>query len=172
MSATSAPARLRAARVLRAHGVRGEVRVESLGGGVDRFAAGMRLHVEGQDRVLTLREARSGNDNTLLFGFAEITTPEAARAITGTYLCVDTDAARRLGDDEWFVWQLVGLSAVTVDGEVLGDVIDVEPAAGNDLLVVRTTRGVRRYPMVRDFIRDVNLNDARVTVTPWPEDES
>jgi 16S rRNA processing protein RimM len=173
MSVSSpAPARLRAARVLRVHGVRGEVRVEPLGGDLERFPPGTRLYVEGKNRSVSVRSARSGNDNTLLLGFSEIDTPESARQLLGTYLCVDAGAARRLGDNEWFVWQLVGLDAITPEGEVLGDVVDVEPASGNDVLVVRTANGMRRFPMVRDFVADVSLDSGRVTVTPWPEDEA
>ena len=173
MSVTSPPpARLRAARVLRVHGVRGEVRAESLGGDIERFAPGTQLHVEGKNRSVSVRSARAGNDNTLLLGFSEIDTPESARQLVGAYLCVDAGAARRLGDNEWFVWQLVGLNAVTPEGELLGDVVDVEPASGNDVLVVRTATGMRRFPMVRDFITDVSVDNRCVTVTPWPEDEA
>jgi 16S rRNA processing protein RimM len=166
------PARLRAARVLRAHGVQGEVRVESLGGDIERFTPGTRLQVEGQNRIVSVRSARAGNDNTMLLGFSEIDTPESARQLVGAYLCVDPGSARRLGDNEWFVWQLVGLNAVTPEGELLGDVVDVEPATGNDVLVVRTSRGMRRFPMVRDFVTDVSIDAGRVIVTPWPEDEA
>jgi 16S rRNA processing protein RimM len=166
----AAPERLRAARVQRAHGVHGEVRVEPLGGDAQRFARGTRLHVEGQDRALTVRSARAANDDSVLLSFEELDTPEAAHSLIGAYLCVDVAAARRLGDDEWFVWQLVGLTAVTPQGEAIGEVIDVEAAVGNDVLVVRTRDGMRRFPMVRDFVGAVSVGSGRVTLTPWPED--
>ena len=51
------PSRLRAARVLRAHGVGGEVRAEALGGDAARFARGLRLYPEGERRPLTVRSA-------------------------------------------------------------------------------------------------------------------
>jgi len=43
-----------------------------------------------------------------------------------------TLAARALGDNEWFVWQLIGLRAVSDAGEDLGVVRDVEeqPSSG------------------------------------------
>ena len=56
------PPRLRVACVLRVHGVRGEVRVESLGGDIERFAPGTRLQVEGQNRAVSVRSARAGNE--------------------------------------------------------------------------------------------------------------
>ena len=122
------PARLRAAQVLRVHGVRGEVRAEPLGGNALRFTPGLRLHLEHDGGELTVSRARAIEDGLLLLGFEEVGDSQAARELQGQYLCVDAGAARPLGDDEWFVWQLVGLRAATVDGQELGVVTDVEPA--------------------------------------------
>lgn len=169
VSASTAPSRLRAARVLRVHGVRGEVRIEALGGDAKRFVPGLRLHTE-DGRVLTVRSARGLGGEGLLLGFDELHDAAAAAAFLGVYLCVDGQAARPLGPDEWFVWQLVGLRAIDPAGRSLGAVEDIEVAVGNDVLVVRHDGGVRRFPMVREFVRTVDLAAGTVTIEPWDED--
>lgn len=164
------PQSLRAALVGRVHGVLGEVRVEPLGGDGARFRRGMRLSVEETGRPLTLRSSRAGTDGSLLLGFHGIDTPEQAAALRGRYLCVDVSAARALGADEWFVWQLVGLRCVDEDGAALGTIADVEPSPAADLLVVDDAGTVRRYPMVREFVRGVDLDAGIVTIAPQPEE--
>ena len=111
-----APAKLRAAQVLRAHGVRGEVRAEPIGGDPSRFTPGTVLETEDGTRTLTVRTSRPGPGNAVLLGFDEVTSPTDAALLRGVYLCVDVDAARPLPDGEWFVWQLVGLRVVDTAG--------------------------------------------------------
>ncbi|MGH7721683.1 MAG: ribosome maturation factor RimM [Candidatus Dormibacteria bacterium] len=163
------PALLRAAHVRRVHGVRGEVRVQTLGGGVGRFAPGMQLWAEHGHRALTIASARPLDGDEVLLAFAELSTREAAAALTGEYLCVERSAARPLGEDEWFVWQLVGLRAVTAAGEDLGVVRDVEAQPASDVIVVGDGPDERRYPMVREWVRSVDVESGMVVVTPWAE---
>jgi 16S rRNA processing protein RimM len=170
MAETSTPELIRTARVRRPHGVQGEVRVESLGGDLQRFRRGLRLTVEGAGRVLTVRSARDLGDGDLLLGFAGIDTPEAAAPLRGAYLCVGAASARPLASGEWFVWQLVGLRAVDAGGNEIGRVTDVESGAAHDILVVEGAGGERRFPMVSAFVAAIEPDHGRIMLTPWPEE--
>jgi 16S rRNA processing protein RimM len=165
-----APAKLRAAQVLRAHGVRGEVRAEPIGGDPSRFTPGTRLETEDGSRSLTVRTARPGPGDAVLLGFEELTSATDAALLRGVYLCVDVDAARPLADGEWFVWQLVGLRVLDTTGGDVGVVDDVEAGVGNDVLVIRAGSVVHRLPMARDYVTAVDVAAGTVTVTPWTEE--
>jgi 16S rRNA processing protein RimM len=165
-----APAKLRTAQVLRAHGVRGEVRAEPIGGDPSRFSPGTKLQTEDGVRTLTVRTSRPGPGNAVLLAFDEITSASDAALLRGVYLCVDVDAARPLSDDEWFVWQLVGLRVLDTDGTDVGLVEDVEAGVGNDVLVIRNGDTVHRLPMARDYVTSIDVADGTVTVTPWTEE--
>ncbi len=164
------PAKLRAAQVLRAHGVRGEVRAEPIGGDPSRFTPGTRLETEDGSRALTVRTSRPGAGNAVLLGFDEITSASDAALLRGLYLCVDVDAARPLAKDEWFVWQLVGLRVLDTTGTAVGVVDDVEAGVGNDVLVIRNDTDVHRLPMARDFVKSIDVAAGTITVTPWTEE--
>jgi 16S rRNA processing protein RimM len=165
-----APAKLRAAQVLRAHGVRGEVRAEPIGGDPSRFTPGTKLETEDGARTLTVRTARPGPGNAVLLGFDEVTSPTDAALLRGVYLCVDVDAARELSDDEWFVWQLIGLRVVDTDGHEVGVVDDVESGVSNDVLVIRDGETLHRLPMAHDYVTSVDVKAGTITVTPWDEE--
>lgn len=167
-----APGRLRAARVLRAHGVRGEVRAEPCGSEWNRFTTGLRLATEDGSRSLTVRSSRPGAGDAVLLGFEEVTSAAEADALRGSYLCVDVDAARSLPEGEWFVWQLVGLRVRSTEGVDVGVVEDVEPGVGNDVLVVRSNGVLQRLPMVRDYVTSIDLEAGVLTVTPWTEEDA
>ena len=169
-AARSAPRMLRVAHVRRVHGVRGEVRVEVLGGDLARFAPGTSLLAERQRRMVTVHSSRALDGDEVLLAFEELPTREQAAGLRGDYLCVDPATARQLAADEWFEWQLVGLRAVTPDGEDLGVVDDVEEQPSSHVLVVVDGPIERRYPLVREWVRSVDLDAGVVVVTPWPED--
>jgi 16S rRNA processing protein RimM len=169
---TTTPPLLRAAIVRRAHGVRGELRVEPLGGDARRFVAGLRLRVEADGRMLTVAAARGLADGDVLLRLEGVGTREAADALRDAYLCVERADLRGLAEDEWFVFELVGLQARTSRGEVVGTVDDVEHYTEHDTLVVRDGHGrISRFPLVRAFVTSVDIAAGEVVVTPWPEED-
>jgi 16S rRNA processing protein RimM len=168
-STVAAPTLVRVAHVRRVHGVRGEVRIQPLGGDLGRFAPGTLLLGERGRRPLTITTSRPLDGGDLLLAFAELPTREAAASLHGDYLCVERSSARPLGENEWFVWQLVGLRAVTDGGEDLGVVLDVEEQPSSDVIVVGEGAAERRYPLVREWVRSVDVDSGTVVITPWPE---
>jgi 16S rRNA processing protein RimM len=169
---TAAPQRLRAVHVRRSHGVRGELRCEPLGGDATRFSAGMHLYTEDGARY-TVATARPAAEGDMLLALVEIGTREAADRLHGAYLHVDRDAVRQLGEDEWFVFELVGLRVVAEDGVALGSVTDVEDYPEQSVLVVRGDGGEEvRIPLVRAHVLRVDVKAGQIVVVRWPEDEA
>jgi 16S rRNA processing protein RimM len=171
---TAAPQHLRALHVRRPHGVRGELRVEPLGGDAERFRPGLRLTLERDPSMhYTVASARPTAEGDLLLTLREVASRNDAESLRGAYLCVDAGERRSLGADEWFVWELVGLRVVDASGEALGVVDDVEAYAEQDVLVVRRPDGSdRRVPMVRAHVAAVDVNAGTITVLPWPEEDA
>jgi 16S rRNA processing protein RimM len=153
---------LRIGRVLRAHGVRGGVRVESLTDFADRFAPGARLTVDG--RPLTVAQSKDAG-GSLLLTFNEIGDRETAERLTGTYITVPLDQARELPPDRYYHFQLLGLSVVDgPSGRTLGTVAEVMSYPANDVLRVTGVTGEVLVPMVRSIVRTVDVADRLITV--------
>jgi len=171
---STAPERLRAAYVRRPHGVRGELRVEPLGGDASRFAPGLKLWSElDPARRYTVVAACPTPEGDLLLSLGEVVSRNDAERLRGSYLCIAGDDRRGLGEDEWFIWEVVGLDVVTEDGRSLGVVDDVEEYPDQEVLVVRERGGTeRRIPMVRAHVVRVDVANGRIVVLPWPEDEA
>jgi len=124
-------------RIGRPHGVRGDVVV---GVRTDepelRFARGSRLDTDPVGvGPLTVAGSR-WHSGELLVRFAEVGDRTAAAELGGTWLLVDSAALGALDDpDEFRDGDLVGLTARTVDGAVVGTVADVLHH-GQDVLAV------------------------------------
>ena len=154
------------ARVGRPHGVRGEVSVEVRTDAPElRFTPGARL---GTDPVsagpLTLNAVREHNGR-LLLTFDEVPDRTAAEGLRGVLLTAVVDDDEE--PDAWHAHQLVGLRAVTVDGEDVGLVVGLEHGAAQDLLVVAQPSGQQALvPLVAAIVPEVDLVGGRVVLDP------
>ena len=80
----------------------------------------------------------------------------------GTELAVERDALPRLETDEFYVFELVGLSVEQEDGRVLGRVREVLQYPANDVLELDS--GVS-LPLVGACVRQVDLEGGRIVVS-------
>lgn len=161
-------------RVLRPHGVRGEVTVEVRTDDPGRrFAVGSVLGTDPQAaEPLTVESAR-WHAGRLVVGFAGVADRTRAESLRGTWLTVDAAAvAHPEHPDEFHDQQLVGLSVVTVSGEHIGAVTGVRHH-GQDLLVVGPTgdahrRGEVLVPFVAAIVVEVDVPAGRLVIDPPP----
>ena len=155
------------ARIGKAHGLRGEVTVQVLTGAPDeRFVPGATFVTEPVAAgPLVLRSARDHN-GILLLGFEHTDDRTGAEALRGIKLLAD--ALEDDGDeDAWYERDLVGLKAVTVGGDEVGEVTALESRPAQDLLVLRLSDGRQaRVPFVTAIVPEVDIAGGRVVLDP------
>jgi 16S rRNA processing protein RimM len=138
-------------RVGKPHGLDGSFVVEDASEDERWFAPGARL-LAGDDEVEVLDSKWAG-------GRPVVRVDRPLKR--GTTLEVPRDELPEPEEDEYYVFQLVGLEVVEEGGRVLGTVAGVEPGVANDVLVVA---GGPSLPMVEDCVRDVDLAAGRILV--------
>jgi 16S rRNA processing protein RimM len=117
---------------------------------------------------LTIESVR-WHQGRLLVTFEGVYDRDVAEALRGVVLCVDSaDVAPPDDPDEFNDHQLVGLTAVTPDGERLGEVTGIDHAPSSDLLVLRREQGggSALIPFVKAIVPEVDLAAGRVVVDP------
>ncbi len=156
-------------RIIRPHGVRGEVVVNiHTDSPAERFAAGSVLATDPAGAgPLTIDGVRP-HQGRLLVTFEGVADRDVADHLRGVYLVVDSDSIPDPDDpDEFHDHQLVGLRAETPEGETLGEVLRVEHAPAADLLVLRLADGREGLvPFVRAIVSEVDVRTGRVVMTP------
>ncbi len=126
-------------RVVKPHGLRGEVVVEVLSDVPGRFDAGVEVSVGGRRAVIA---SSRPHQSRMLVRFDHVGDRDAAEALRGQVL-----EAEPLDEDDhptYFAHELVGMQVVGENGEALGVVatlIELPAAAGYDLLEVSRDDG-------------------------------
>jgi 16S rRNA processing protein RimM len=158
-------------RILRPHGVRGEVVVEvTTDEPGQRYAVGATLSAEPPAPGTLTVDAQRPHLGRLLVVFKEVSDRGTAEALRGVLLRVDSEVVAAPDDpDEFLDHQLVGLAVVTPAGEELGTVARIDHAPAADLLVVeRPAAGTALVPFVKAIVPEVDLAGGRVVVDPPP----
>lgn len=155
------PQWVRVARVLRPHGVEGEVTIELLGGDRERLRPGLALRGPGGEFLV---ESVRGEGRQLICRLAGLKDRDQASALSGGYLEVAGSELRPLPPGEYFHFQLVGLEVRDPEGRRRGELVDVEAYPAHDIYVVRTPSSELRVPAVREAVLAIDLAEQRITV--------
>ena len=150
---------VRVGRVGKPHGRDGSFFVE--GGSEDeaRFAVGATLHVDGEPAQVVASKRSGGRPVIRL-------DREAPR---GAELAVGRDELPPPGEDEYYEFQLVGLTVEEEGGRTLGRVAAVLPGPANDVLELDSGA---LLPLVGACVLQVDLEAARILVAQGFADRS
>jgi 16S rRNA processing protein RimM len=145
----------------RPHGVRGLVRLRAFTEDPSAIAAYGPLTDEAGTRrfAITLK----GGDIAAIEGVAD---RDAAQRLTGTKLFVERDRLPPTEEEEFYLADLIGLTAVTDAQEDLGTIRAVEDHGAGAFLVVQGGRGEYLLPFTRAVVPVVDIAGGRVTVVP------
>ncbi|WP_029150009.1 ribosome maturation factor RimM [Microbacterium indicum] len=162
---------LRVGRVLKAHGLKGALKLELYTDDPDgRFVPGATFtlqvpeHSQWHRKTITVREFRWMNQSPVVF-FEDIDDRNDAETLVRAILWVDEDETASSEPDAWYDHQLVGLEAVR-DGEVVGTVARVEHLPAQDLLIVAVGEREVMVPFVSEIVPEVDVEAGRVVLTP------
>lgn len=120
------------AAVSGAHGVTGEVRLKLFGEGV----AALKRYRAFNDSSLTVVKLKEDGKGGAIARFAEVSDRNAAEALRGTALTVPRSAMPALDEGEYYHADLIGLPAVSSEGEPLGTCVAVENYGAGDVLEI------------------------------------
>jgi 16S rRNA processing protein RimM len=159
-------------RVVKAHGITGEVVVEvRTDDPATRFAPGTTLRARRRDepeRDYVVDSSRE-HGGRLLVRLDGVADRDAAESLRGTLFVVDTEALPPIDDpDEFYDHQLEGLRVLTTGGTLVGTVAEVLHTAAGELLAVRTEGdgGEVLVPFVSAIVISVSLEHQTIEIDP------
>jgi len=158
-------------RIGRAHGVRGEVRIDVLTDFPERFTPGATLYIGPEQgdapEPSTILSVRPHQDR-LLVCFDAATDRTTAEALTGLFVFIPSAEARPQEPDSFYVYELIGLAVQTDAGRALGSVAELIETGSADVLVIRGPSGDVLVPMIGDVIQSIDVDAGRIVITPLP----
>lgn len=160
--------------VTKPHGTKGEVYVRSLTDHPElAFAPGVVLHPAEADggtpdpdlprlTVAGVRPFRTG----FLVRFGGVEDRSTAELLRNRRLLRPVEEVEPAAEDELFHHELLGMTVETVEGELLGEVVEIYEIRPADLLELRGPRGPVLIPFTRQILVSVDREGRRLVVDP------
>lgn len=162
-------------KIMRPHGVRGELNVQIMTDFPERLKSLDKVHLAASAdapeklKSYTVEGARPQREATWLIRLAGIEDREMADTLRNLFMFVAIDDAVPLEDDEVYLFQVMGLQVQTVQGEVLGRVVDLIETGANDVYVVRgEARGEVLIPAISGVIVTIDPAAGHMIIDPPP----
>jgi 16S rRNA processing protein RimM len=166
------PRYLAVGRVLRPHGVRGEVRVQLLTDFPERLKQHAVFYLAQLDSPEEAQchsvESLRFHQQLLLLKLEGCDDRNQAEELRDLLVQIPTEEAAPLEEGEYYHYQLIGVEVETESGEGLGQVIEVLETGANDVYVVRGSRGEVLIPGIESVVRELDVEAKRMVVSPLP----
>jgi 16S rRNA processing protein RimM len=163
-------------KVARAHGVKGEIKVFPYSQEADGlcsygslyFAVG-KLEEEPNDREENaagwkkVQRCRVQGKYAIVL-LRGIASRAEADGLLGLEVHVNSDVLPTLDEEEFYWYEMEGMTVVSEEGEILGTVASLFSAGAHDILVVKGRDGEVMIPAIGEFIKQIDPQKKRLTV--------
>ena len=152
---------LRVGQIVRAHGVRGDVKVLPLTDDPARYRKLKTAYLErgGDYLPVALDDVRLQPDAVILH-VSGYDTPEKAEQLKSAYLCVDRENAVALDEYTYFVADLIGCETFDTAGKAYGKITDVLETGANDVYEIE--HGKLLVPALKRVLAQVDIASGRI----------
>jgi 16S rRNA processing protein RimM len=170
------PSRVLLGHIAGAHGIRGAVLIKSYTGAPEAIASYGPLSDErGRSFELEVLRITAKGVIAQIRGVSDRTTAEALK---GVRLWAERSQLPPTAGNEYYHSDLIGLEALSPEGERIGEVLSVQNYGAGDLLEIRLKDGGKTelLPFADAFVPEVDIAGGRLIVilpqaSPEPEDE-
>jgi 16S rRNA processing protein RimM len=152
------------------HGVRGEVKVFPTTDDPARFKQLKKVILDTgkEQRELEITSVKFFK-NLVILKFKGLDSMNDVEMLRQSKLLVTRDQAVELADNEYFIADLIGMQAVSDEGEELGTITDVLQTGANDVYIIsREGAADVLVPAIRDCIKNVDMEKNVMTIHLLP----
>lgn len=150
---------LECAKIINTHGIKGEMKLESLCDSPRVLASLKRVFMERNGEYVEYKVVRASVfKNLVIMGIEGVDDIDKAALYKNKMLYASRDDFK-LKEGTYFIADLEGLDVIdNTSGELLGKIREVISRGANDIYVVDTPYGERMIPVVDQFVKRVDLD--------------
>lgn len=158
------PAFLLVGILRRPHGVKGEVLMSVMTDFPERLTPGTTLYLGSNHQPVTIKNVRHHNKG-LIVAFEEFQLRTDFDHLRNQELFVRADDRPDLPDGEYYLHQLIGLQAVTEDGQILGPISEWIETGANGVFVIKPENGGEiLIPDIDEVVVGIDLENRQITI--------
>jgi len=159
--------RIMVGKIIKIQGLKGWLKVATFTSFPERFTPGATLWLEtseGKALKVKIEDVRSEKEGFLFVRFQNYTTREQVEKFRGALLSIDRNQVPPLPAGEFYHFELIGIR-VFEKNEFKGEIADIIEGPNYDYLVVKNQEKESLMPFIREFVREINLQENYIKVS-------
>ncbi len=157
-------------QIVNTNGLKGVVKVNPFTDDISKFEDLKYVYIQLKNELKKVKiEQVRYNKNQVLLKLGGIDSIEEAEKYRNFYLKTEKESQEDLGEDTYYIVDLIGLDVYSDKNEYLGKIEDVFPTGSNDVYVVKDNLGKQiLIPAIADVVKKVDLKNKKMTINLIP----
>ena len=150
------------------HGIKGMLKVYSFSGNIESLQLADTVTLKSKEGKLKEFRLKSviPHAGKLMIGLKGLDEIDLVLPLVGSEICLLRSQLPIPEENEYYWFDLIGITVVTIDGEELGTIVDIFETKSSDIYVVRSAEREYLIPAIADVICSVDLEGGRMLITP------
>ncbi len=115
-------------------------------------------------RVLEIASVKPDKGAKVIASFEGIATRDQAQALTHEQLRVPRGRLPKLGAEDFYHADLIGLQVLKISGEKLGQVVAVRNFGAGDVLEIKVGNDTQMVALTRQFVPEIDLEKQTIVI--------
>ena len=157
-------------QIVNTNGLKGVVKVNPFTDDISKFEDLKYVYIQLKNELKKVKiEQVRYNKNQVLLKLEGIDSIEEAEKYRNFYLKTEKESQEDLGEDTYYIVDLIGLDVYSDKYEYLGKIEDVFPTGSNDVYVVKDNLGKQiLIPAIADVVKEVDLKNKKMIINLIP----
>lgn len=157
-------------QIVNTNGLKGVVKVNPFTDDISKFEELKYVYIQLKSELKKVKiEQVRYNKNQVLLKLEGIDSIEEAEKYRNFYLKTEKESQEDLGEDTYYIVDLIGLDVYSDKNEYLGKIEDVFPTGSNDVYVVKDNLGKQiLIPAIADVVKEVDLKNKKMIINLIP----
>ena len=157
-------------QIVNTNGLKGVVKVNPFTDDISKFEDLKFVYIQLKNELKKVKiEQVRYNKNQVLLKLEGIDSIEEAEKYRNFYLKTEKESQEDLGEDTYYIVDLIGIDVYSDKNEYLGKIEDVFPTGSNDVYVVKDNLGKQiLIPAIADVVKKVDLENKKMTINLIP----
>lgn len=159
---------LKIGKIVNTQGLKGEIKVYTLADDIKRFDDLKEFYLDKKEKLEVEKVRYKGN--MVIMKIKGIDIIEDAEKLRNKFMYVSRENSRKLDEDEFFISDMIGIDAYTVDGDFVGKLKDVLQYSANDVYVIENEVNEEKkeylIPALYRFVPTIDMNEKKMIIDP------
>ena len=157
-------------QIVNTNGLKGVVKVNPFTDDISKFEELKYIYIQLKSELKKVKiEQVRYNKNQVLLKLEGIDSIEEAEKYRNFYLKIEKKSQEELGEDTYYIVDLIGINVYSENDEYLGTIEDVFPTGSNDVYVVKDNLGKQiLVPAISEVVKEVELKNKKMVIKIIP----